>query len=150
MDKNTTLKETVAKYFETIETKDTEILKQLQLYIYSIDTGDSDLYMLAKLLPEELLDKVIEYFDGGTVSLPSIDEMKVLKMVAIVYFLKKIKGLPWKKIKQLLNIDDDSSLNTAIFSRKIDRIDDQLKNSFKSLLNKMSESDIEKLLMKDQ
>ena len=147
--KQSKLTETVAQYFEQAEQKDTEILKQLQLYIYGMDSGDSDLYMLAKLLPEEYVDKLVDYFDGGTLTFPSKENMRVLKMVAIVYFLKKIKGLPWKKIRELLNIEEDSNINTSTFSRRIDKIDDYLKQTFKVLLDRMSQEDVEKILMED-
>ena len=147
--KQSKLTETVAQYFEQAEQKDTEILKQLQLYIYGMDSSDSDLYMLAKILPEEYLDKLVDYFDGGTLTFPSKENMRVLKMVAIVYFLKKIKGLPWKKIRELLNIEEDSNINTSTFSRRIDKIDDHLKQTFKVLLDRMSQEDVEKILMED-
>jgi len=65
MSQNKLLKERVEKYFLHKQETDLELLRKLTLIIYSLESGsDNDLYMLAKLLPNDNLINLIDFYDG--------------------------------------------------------------------------------------
>lgn len=99
------IKTILEQYFEKETLDNKELFNQLLFYIYTIHSSTSDIYMLAKLLPDEYLTKLIFYFDGDTIKLPSKKEYKILLLTALCFWLKEFKNLSWNEIKQIIDFD---------------------------------------------
>lgn len=118
------LKNTLEEYFKKDEVLNNEIFNELLLYIYSLESGTSDLYMLAKILPEESLQKLITYYDGDIIKLPSREEYKNHTLVALCFWLKVFKNYNWIEIKEYLKIPENNKdmLSSISIGNKINKI----------------------------
>jgi hypothetical protein len=117
-----TLLEKLNNYFE----KDSQnIFDQLALYIYQHETKETDLYILAKLLPHESLIKVINFFNGDVIKIPTKIQFKECYLTSICFYLREIKKWEWNQIKKSLNLSEED-FNTYGIGRRINAIKDSL------------------------
>ncbi len=134
---NNLINDRITEYFKQQEQCNKDILYQLTLYIYSWEeTNESDLYHMAKIIPHEYLDKLINYCDGVPPKLPSKEEFRHKYLVANCFFLKEILGYNWQKIKEILNIpeNDINMLSSISIGHRISRIKDSLTKDLKKQL----------------
>jgi hypothetical protein len=132
------------KYFKIEEYNVKKIFNQLSLYIYYLESRDTkkDLYVLAKILPEEYLSKVISYFDGDIIKMPTKAEYKESYVLALCYYLKEIKQWSWVQIKEFLSLPDleKDDLSSIKIGKKINKIKEEIN---KNLLNIIQSTKIE-------
>jgi len=155
MSQNKLLKERIEKYFLHKQETDQELLRKLTLIIYSLESGsDNDLYMLAKLLPNDNLINLIDFYDGDVLKLPSKSEYRKSAFLAIIYYFREIyrdaQGNPvsWKEIKNMLSLPEAEAefFSSIAFSKKINEIKDKLNTEATQLfkqLKKMDDLDID-------
>jgi len=155
MSQNKLLKERVEKYFLQKQETDLELLRKLTLIIYSLESGsDNDLYMLAKLLPNDNLINIIDFYDGDVLKLPSKNEYRKSAFLATIYYLREVyrdnKGncMSWKEIKDILSLPEQEAefFSSIAFSKKINEIKDKLNTEAIQLfkqLKKMDDLDID-------
>lgn len=150
--RNDLLADKLQSYFSQYE-KETpkEILNQISLFIYSMEGGDSDLYTLAKLLPDESLQKVISYYDGAQIKVPTKEEFRNCLLIAITFFLHDVHGYSWTKIREILNIPeaDQEMLNTVSLGKKLSTIKNELRRQLILLLDKVGESDLKRIIKEE-
>ena len=123
------IKTILETYFEKETLDNKELFNQLLFYIYTIHSSTSDIYMLAKLLPDEYLTKLIFYFDGDTIKLPSKKEYKILLLTALCFWLKEFKNLSWNEIKQIIDFDtieQSVEISTISLGNKIIKLKKQM------------------------
>jgi len=141
------IKTILETYFEKDTLDNKELFNQLLFYIYAINNTTSDIYMLAQLLPDEYLTKLIFYFDGDTIKLPSKKEYKILLLTALCFWLKEFKNLSWNEIKQIIDFDileKSIEISTISLGNKIIKLKKQMgEHLYKQLQNQNIENIIE-------
>lgn len=150
---NNFLDETIDKFFKNKESLDNQIFAQLALYIYYLEDqrADTDLYIIAKLLKESDLKRVISYFSsfkkGGVLRLPSNEQYQRSYLLAICYYLKEILKWDWNKIKKFLPLPDQYQdlLSSISLGKRINNISENLN---RQLLDILSKTKIEDLIQK--
>jgi hypothetical protein len=97
--------------------------------------------MLAKLLPEESLIKLISYFDGDVIRLPRKDNYKDCILTALCFYLKDIKGWSWDKIHKYLDLPENSKevLSSISIGGKINKVKEILGEDLLKSLDKNGE-----------
>lgn len=136
---NKLMQERFEKYLAIKQETDREIFRKLTLLIYSLESGsDNDLYIIAKKLPKQYLDELIDYYDGDVLKLPSKEEYRRCNLLAIAFFLKEIykdeegNSLNWTEIKNIMSLpeNDKEMISSISLGRRINEI----KDSFSELL----------------
>lgn len=137
------LSQTIEQYFKTDEILNQQIFDQLLLYVYSLNSDQNDLYLLAKLLDSDSLHKIIGYYDGDIIKLPSREEYKTNMLTALCFWLKVFKGYNWIEIKEYLKIPDNNKdlLSSISIGGKINKLKDTLGVDLISILEKTEESE---------
>jgi hypothetical protein len=140
---NQFLKSTLDEYFKSEEILNEQIFNELSLYIYSLDHKVHDLYLLAQILDNESLQKIIAYFDGDVLRLPSREAYKTSVLTALCFWLKTFKGYTWVDIKDYLNIPETHKdiLSSISIGGKINRIKETLGEDIVSILQDIEEKD---------
>lgn len=130
------LKKKIDEYFEEEEKNTKKIFEKLSLYIYQIEIPDSDLHILANIVSPKDLSKIISYFDGDSLKLPSKEEHQTCLFLAVCFYLKEVKGLSWEEIKKFIDLpkQNEDLLNTIMLGRKINKIKSQMNNYFKTII----------------
>jgi hypothetical protein len=135
------LKNVLDSYFIKDEVLNEQMFNELVLYVYSLESKDSDLYMLSKILPEESLLKLIAYYDGDILKLPSREEYKTCLLTALCFWLKTFKGYTWFEIKEFLDIPENNKdlLSSISIGGKINKLRDNLGKDLLNILEKTDE-----------
>lgn len=150
MSQNKLLKQRVETYFLHKQETDLELLRKLTLIIYSMESGiDNDLYILAKLLPNETLIDLIDFYDGDILKLPSKNEYRKSAFLATIYYLREIYRdkngdcMSWKEIKNILSLPENEAefFSSIAFSKKINDIKDKLNTEAIQLFKKLKKMD---------
>ena len=144
--KNKNVEKLINSYFEENKLLDSQIFSVLRLYIYTINsqTYNSDLPMLAKLLQPEELSKIIEYFNGDIIKIPTKVEYRESLFLSLCFYLKEVKGWNWIQIKEYINLSeaDKELLSSISLGKKINAIKDHMGKDMMDLIKNM---DIEQL-----
>jgi len=142
------IKDQLDQYFKVQEKTDKDVLNQIILYIYYLESNNtqSDLFILARLLPSELLYKIVSYYDGDILKMPSKDEFKRAYILSICFYLKEIKGWDWPKIKKFFpsNTDYDELISSISIGKRINKIKEDLGADFLKLLKSLKIEEVEK------
>jgi len=137
------LRQTLENYFSQEDTLNHQIFNELSLYIYSLDHRMNDLFMLAKILDQESLQRLIAYYDGDILRLPSREAYKTSVLTALCFWLKVFKGYTWQDIKDYLDIPDTHKdlLSSISIGGKINKIKDTLGADIVEMLGTIEEKD---------
>lgn len=146
----------IKEYFVVEAKTSDEIFNRLIMWVYGQYVHEYNLYELAKLLPDEHLLRLIDYYDGKLLKLPSKMEFQECFLIAIIFYLKEYKQYSWDQIKNIFDTYPDGKqlFNSISMSKKILKIRKLKKNLHKQLqliLEDLSLSDeeIKKLISKD-
>lgn len=136
------VKEKLDAYFK-VEENSKNIFNQLALFIYFSESqkSNSDLFLLARLLPDEFLSKIIYYFDGDIIKIPTRQEYKDSYILALCFYLKEIKGWSWEEIKNFLPISEfnkNDDLSSISIGKKINTIKESMDRNLMKSLNSIS------------
>ena len=136
MDK---IQEKLQHYFNVEKETAPKLIEQLALYLYYLESPNTDLYLLAKILPEDSLIKLIEYFGGDIIRIPTKEEHLQNKLLAIYYYFREIKQYSWPEIIQKLQLTDQQieQLNTYSLGHKIQQIKETLDKDLMKLVEKL-------------
>lgn len=109
-------------------------IDSITLLVYSIECNQkNDLYLLAKALQEEnSLNKIVEYFSGTTVKIPTKQEYTLYTQIAFYFYLTEIEGKKFSEITEMLN-QSESKVNHIIIGKKLS----EFKSKLNSELNKI-------------
>lgn len=149
-----TLNKKLNEYFKISEYSSEQALNALSLLIYSFDADKNDLFILAKLFNSEDVAKLVYYYNGATLKIPTIEEYKRAKVVASCYYLREVKGWTWPDIKEYLNLTEEEELedsSTKSIGKQIAKIKEELKPDFMDVLidkydfNKVIKNFVEKI-----
>lgn len=95
-------KKRVGGYFKKKQDTSKDLFNELTLFIYALDDSHSDLHQLAKILPDEQLFKLVSYFDGAVLKIPTKQAYKESLILSLVYYFYEVKKLSWVQIKEIL------------------------------------------------
>lgn len=135
---NTAISQILEKHFKESDTPDSEkVFNQLSFYIYSMDADQNDLYILAKILSPEDLQKLITYYDGKHIKIPTNEKYEECLLVSLCFYLKEIKGWDWPEIKKFMGLPEKHKkhISTISLGGKINKIKDKLNNDLKTLFD---------------
>lgn len=138
----------VREYFEVDKYSTKQIFDSLTLYVYSLQTDQNDLYLLAKLLPEDSISQLVSYYDGDYLRIPSKEDYREARLLALSFFLKEMQGWNWQNIRDFLHLPDkDSELLSSIsLGRKINNIKDKMNKDIVGMLDNLEDSNLESLI----
>lgn len=132
------LKEAFDNYFEQDAKNIQETFNQLSLAIYSLDSDTKDLYHLAKLLPDAELYKLVSYFDGATITIPTKEKFKESLLLAFIYYFYEVKHLSWSTIKEILKLNTDfQEYHPISLGKKVRKIKTQINRQLTEVLAKV-------------
>jgi len=139
------LKQLFDDYFAREKERNKNLFSILTLYIYQMESKNSDLHILSKLLDKESLKKLIKYYNGDSLKLPTVDEYVSSEILAICFYLKEIKHYTWEEIKEFLNLPswNTDSFNTIVIGRKINKIKDNMSKEFHNFLKSSTNDSID-------
>ena len=138
---NKGIEQILKKHFEGNTTDDSEkVFNQLAFYIYSLDSNQHDLYILAKILSSEDLQKLISYYDGKHIKIPTNEKYEECLLVSLCFYLKEIKGWDWVEIKKFMDLPEKHKkhISTISLGGKINKIKKRLNSDLKTLINTLS------------
>ena len=145
MTENSLVNKKIQEYFKIDKLSAKQSFDALTLYIYSLQSNQNDLYLLAKILPESSISELVSYYDGDYLRIPSKDDYKVARLVALSFFLKEIEKWSWPNIKDFLSLaeEDADQFNTVSLGIKIKQVKDKMNKDLLNLLNKVNDSNLE-------
>lgn len=145
------VKQTLDKYFEQEQQSSEHIFNQLAMYIYSLDSDNSDLAVLAKLLDEDNLKKLIEYYDGKHIRTPTKKKFQECLLVSLCFYLKEVKGWNWAEIKSFMDLPEKFSDEISMISLggKINKIKSRLQNDLKNLVQTVPITEFRKVFLNE-
>jgi hypothetical protein len=118
-----------------------EILNSISFIIFELENNTkNDLFMLAKLLDEQSLIKLIDYYDGSEIKIPTKKEYKQNMTLAIYFFLTEVKGFSFKKasemIKEMSGLEIEES--EQVIGRRLSKLKDKLKDKLIQVLDSLN------------
>lgn len=140
---------TLREYIEIERKNSKEAINQITLFVYDIESPNSDLYHLARLLPDKELSSLINYFDGDSVKFPSKEEYKTCLLITIVFYLHEIKDMHWNDIKKLVNLPDDE-MSYHFLKRRLNAIKQKINKRVIDDLFNLEEKDIISIIEKER
>lgn len=145
---NTIVQQKLNDYFKSSHDSDEKIFYQLMLYIFSLESKQHDLYLLAKILPIEQVIKITNYFSGDTLKFPTKDQLYSSYLTAVCYYLKCIKQMNWQEIKEFLNLPEkDKDLISSIsLGYKINNLSDNMTKDLRDILKQVKTRDYRELM----
>jgi len=141
--------ERLENHIKTIDENDLKIFYKLSLLIYQIECKETDLYMLANIISPKELIRLISYYDGDVMKLPSKAEFREAFFLTITFYLKEIKNMSWNGIKELLSLPekDDELLSSIAMGRKISQIrQDIFKDAVQTLQDNISKEKLNSII----
>lgn len=111
------------------DVKDTSDLYYLSLMIISSKLGsDSLLPELVFLLNEDSLNKLLYYFGGQTITIPTVSEFRDYLYGILIYYYYDIEGLSWRKSIDKMGLEYSGQL-----SRKLNKLRRQVINGLQDV-----------------
>jgi hypothetical protein len=145
------INERIQQFLETEKIGNKELLTQLTLYIFGLESKENnhDLYLLAKKIPLKYLIDLISYYDGDFIKLPTKETFIRTYLIANAYYLKEILDLSWSDIKKILNLPslETDTCSSISLGRKINNIKDQFSKDINKIVNNIDadEKEIKKM-----
>lgn len=117
-----------------------ELLNSISLIIFEIENNTkNDLFMLANILDEKSLARLIDYYDGSEIKMPSKNEYKQNLILALYFYLIEIKGYNFKKatdmMKDMSNLQVEES--EQYIGRRLSKVKEKLKERLILLINNL-------------
>lgn len=85
------------------EEENSKMLTTLTLLVYDFENSNkNDLFMLARLLDEESLVNLINYFGGHSIKIPTVEEYENSSTIAFMLYLVDIKNMSFSEAKKFL------------------------------------------------
>jgi len=116
------------------------IINSISFLIYEIENNDkNDLFILSKLLDEQSLINIINYYNGTTIRLPSKLEYKRNLILSLYFYLVEIKGYDFKQASQIIKDKAGYEIeeHDHLFGKKLKAIKDKLKERVLQMLEEL-------------
>lgn len=113
-------------------------LDVITLLVYSIECNQkNDLYLLGKALQEEnSLNKIVEYFSGTTIKLPTKEEYIIYTQVAIYFYLIEVEGKKFSEVTDLLK-QNGNEINHIIIGKKLSEFRNKLTDKLNKIIGEL-------------
>lgn len=133
----------VRVYTEFKEQTEKELFNQLTLFVYYLFSKQKnmpDLYILARLLDDENLKRLRNYYKSGEkLVIPSEDEWNEAEILACVFYLREVENMDWPDIQ---NIMKQKGIEINAYSMG-SKVADIKKGLIEELFSSMSEIGLE-------
>ena len=116
-----------------------QVFDSLSFYIYSLQIDKNYLYLLAKMLPDGVIQKLVAYYDGDYLRIPSKEEYYSAKVLAVCYYLNEVRQWSWDEIKDFLEVQDSEEFNPLALAKQITWVKTNLVRDLKESLMDYSE-----------
>jgi hypothetical protein len=145
---NKILEQSLKEYFESSEYNTEKAFNALSLFMYTLEAQDNDLFILAKLLDSESLSKLISYYDGAEIRIPTKEQYKDLKILTACFYLREVQKWDWPTIKDYLKLEnsDEEKFNSISLGKKIKKIVDETTPEFMDILMNSKLYDIKNVI----
>lgn len=132
--------------FKKTEISEYKLFTIIGLIIYSYQNkfSSSDLYMMAKLIEDndsakDYFTKLVNYYDGDVIKMPSKEELRYNQMLGITWYLKDFKGWGWVEVKKFMALPkyfEEEFFSSISFGKKIASIKDEINKELLLVLQK--------------
>ena len=145
MSQSGIIKEKLDYYLKTGEIESQKIFDQLSLLIFSSEAKGTDLNILAQILPTEYLMKMINYYNGDLLRLPTKEQFQDCLLLSICFYLKQIKGMSWPEIKEFMDLPDNEKdmISSISLGCQINKIQENLNKEMLNLLKQLDLKDVD-------
>jgi hypothetical protein len=134
-----TIEDKIKDFFKEDEENLKSLFLQIFTHICNTEFGNKDIYVLGKILSFNQLKKLSEYYDGDTLKIPSMKEFNEIYFLSLCYFLKEEVGWDWKKIKEVLGVNnDDEFFSTISLGKRILTIKETMKKDLRFMLDSLT------------
>jgi hypothetical protein len=137
------------KYLQEEKEYSKETLNQVSLFVYDLESRNSDLYELAQILPEEHLAKVIDYYDGAELKIPTKEEFKDCLLITIIFYLSEVKDFHWNDIKKFINLPEEEGSYVRL-KKRMEVIKSKINRRLIDLLFEFDEEEIMEIVEKEK
>jgi hypothetical protein len=136
MSFNKVLEKALKEYFEVSEYNTEKAFNALSLFIYTLESKENDLFILARLLDSESLGKLISYYNGAEIHVPTKEEYRYSKIFAACFYLREVQKWNWPQIRDFLKLDDEDELkfDSSALGHKIKKLMEDSTPEFMSIL----------------
>ena len=137
------LTDKVNKYFDADKKVSKESLEIITWFVYQLEENrQHDLWLLAKLLSEKDITKLVAYFSGDSIKFPTKDKYIELRLVSVCFFLKEIQGWDWVRIRTFLGMNEnDKTFSSLSLGHRVNKVKEHLVNDIKKTLVKCERKD---------
>jgi len=116
------------------------IINSISFLIYEIENNDkNDLFILSKLLDEQSLINIINYYNGATIKLPTKLEYKRNLILSLYFYLIEIKGYSFQDAAKIIKDKAGYEIeeHDHLFGKKLKAIKDKLKQRVIQMLEEL-------------
>lgn len=116
------------------------LINSISFVIYEIENNDkNDLFILSKLLDEQSLINIINYYNGATIKLPTKLEYKRNLILSLYFYLVEIKGYSFKEAAQIIKDKAGYEIeeHDVAFGKKLKSIRNKLKDRVLQILEEL-------------
>lgn len=115
---------------EKLSSFNLDLLKSLSFIIYELENNSkNDLFMLSKLLDEDSLTKIIDYYNGSTLTIPTKEEYKMCSLLSLFFYLTEIKEMSFSQAKEFIKKNGNVELEFSeqTIGRRLNKVKEKLK-----------------------
>jgi hypothetical protein len=150
----TLLKKQLDEYFRKEKVDTRELIKKISVLIFQYEIPNTDAAKAVAITDIDVINKLVNYYDGGTIKLPTKQEWKDCLMMLVYYYFKNVKGMDWKDIRKILNIssEDDNVRDRISLGLRVKSFSDKIRKELsvsvglKDKINKLEDREIVKAL----
>jgi len=99
----------IKEMFGKHQSGDIDLIWQIVSLLIYQNSANTDVPSLFSLVDEDDFLKIINLFGGRTIHFPTVDDIQKNLLLAILYYYKEIKGMPWEEIKKVIPFEFTAS-----------------------------------------
>jgi hypothetical protein len=142
-----TIKELIDVFHEREEHSLWTAFNQLFLFVSAKQySKNTDIYYLGKVLSYEQLKTLSEYYEGGSIRFPTSDELDDCYTLTVCFFLEKILGWRWSKIKKYFKESNNTELNTVSYGIKTSKLEKEMAKELTILFERVNKNNQDSFL----
>lgn len=142
MSDNDTIKKYLKDFFSNDNDQLWSIFNKLFLYISSRNYDQTDIYYLGEILSYDQLKQISEFYNGDKIRIPKKEELTNCYTLTICFFLYKILGWNWKKIKEYFKESSNLNLNSKSYGIQLKKLEESLSKDLEKSIDSIEKNSI--------